>query len=207
MLMRLDLADPAVADQLHGEPEVAAELAALLAAGLEDDLGLGDLLDQLPAFGDIVRQRFLAVDVLAGAGGEDAGEWRASGREWRSRTASSPFRSSSFRKSLERCAALVLALLVLAVAVLDASSGHRRGVRATTSQTATTWTSPMPRKPPRWPRPMTPTPMKPRLMRSLAAFGSSASSWPASGSAAELAAMDCRKRRRERERVMMAFLR
>ena len=59
------LADPAVADQLGGQAELAAHLGALLAAGLEDLAGRADGLDQGLGLGDGQRQRLLAVDVLA----------------------------------------------------------------------------------------------------------------------------------------------
>src|SRR5262249_32755183 len=45
----LHLAQEAAADQLAGQPEPAAELAALLAAGLEHDLRLPGLVGDAPA--------------------------------------------------------------------------------------------------------------------------------------------------------------
>src|SRR5262249_42303235 len=58
-----ELADPAVADQLAGLPE--ARVAALLAAGLEDALGVAPRRDEALALVDRQRERLLAVDVLA----------------------------------------------------------------------------------------------------------------------------------------------
>src|SRR5205823_4380221 len=71
---RLHLADAAVADELAGPAEAAAELAPLLAAGLEDDLVLADRVHDLPPLGDGHGQRLLAIDVLAGPGRQDAGD-------------------------------------------------------------------------------------------------------------------------------------
>ncbi len=48
------------------------EFAALLTAGLEDDIVLRDRIDDPPALGDVVRQRLLAVDVLFRPSGENA---------------------------------------------------------------------------------------------------------------------------------------
>src|SRR5205823_12841318 len=54
---RLDLADAAVADVLDGLAESAVELAALLAAGLEDHLALRHRIDDGPSLGDGEGQR------------------------------------------------------------------------------------------------------------------------------------------------------
>ena len=62
----LDLADAAGADQLDRQAEHAAELGALLAAGLQDAAGVLDHLLDRQRLGDGQRQRLLAVDVLAG---------------------------------------------------------------------------------------------------------------------------------------------
>ena len=70
----LDLADAAVPHQLAGEAEFAAELAALLAADLENPAGvLGDL-DHGLALVDGEGERLLAVDVLLFAHGLDGDE-------------------------------------------------------------------------------------------------------------------------------------
>ncbi len=61
---RLQVADPAVADQLAGAAE--AMVRPLLAAGLEDDVMLAHRVAHGAALGDRQRQRLLAVDVLAG---------------------------------------------------------------------------------------------------------------------------------------------
>ena len=71
---RLHLADAAVADDLDGLAEASAELAPLLAADLENDRILGDGVHDLPPFGNAVRQRLLAIDVLPGVGRQDAGD-------------------------------------------------------------------------------------------------------------------------------------
>src|SRR5262249_49710644 len=68
----LQFADAAVAHALGGQAEHSTELAALLAAGLEDYLRLLYRVHDGPALGDIVGERLLAIDVLAGAGGLDA---------------------------------------------------------------------------------------------------------------------------------------
>ena len=65
----LQVADPAVADQLAGAAE--SLVGTLLAAGLEDDLGLVDRVAHRAALGDRQRQRLLAVDVLPGLAGRD----------------------------------------------------------------------------------------------------------------------------------------
>src|SRR5262245_5321684 len=69
---RLHLANAAVAHALRCLAEHAAVFAALLAAGLENDLRFLDLVHNDAALGDIVRQRLFAVNVLAGAGSVDA---------------------------------------------------------------------------------------------------------------------------------------
>ena len=69
---RLDLADPAVADQLHGL--AGGGVRPLLLAGLKDPLVLANRLDHLPPFADRVAQGLLAVHVLAGLAGMDAGQ-------------------------------------------------------------------------------------------------------------------------------------
>ena len=62
----LDLAEAAGADQLDRQAEQAAEVGALLAAGLQDAAGVLDRLLDRQRLGDGQRQRLLAVDVLAG---------------------------------------------------------------------------------------------------------------------------------------------
>src|SRR5262249_50033487 len=66
---RLQIADPAVADQLAGAAEIA--VGTLLAAGLENAAMLLDRVRHGSALGDGQRERLLAINVLAGAGGGD----------------------------------------------------------------------------------------------------------------------------------------
>jgi len=63
------IADAAVANELARPPEVV--LGALLAAGQPYNAVFFHCIANRPALGDVVSERFLAVNVLSGAGGHD----------------------------------------------------------------------------------------------------------------------------------------
>ena len=69
---RLDLANPSVADQFDGLPR--GGVGSLHLAGLEHPLVLANRLDHHPPLADRVAQRLLAVHVLSGLAGMDAGK-------------------------------------------------------------------------------------------------------------------------------------
>ena len=69
--MRVELAELPAVDQFHGLLEIGD--AAALGAGLEDPLRAVDGVGQLLAGGDGDAARLLAIDVLAGFGGQDRG--------------------------------------------------------------------------------------------------------------------------------------
>ncbi len=71
----VDFLEPAqalVADEFAGEVKIAA--AALLRAGLENDLVVAHGLDDVAALVHGERERFLAIDILPGFGGGDIDE-------------------------------------------------------------------------------------------------------------------------------------
>ena len=76
-----DLAELSRADDLDGLLEMGRR--PLLGAHGHDLVGLAGRLDHGLAFGDVVRDRLLDVDVFAGQHGVDRRAGRASGRAWR----------------------------------------------------------------------------------------------------------------------------
>ena len=75
------VADDAFAQQLHGLDH--HRRAAALRAVLHERLVALRGLDQQPAFANVVRDRLLDVDVLAGVAGQDRRRANANGRAWR----------------------------------------------------------------------------------------------------------------------------
>ena len=61
---RLEATNSAIPDKLHGLPEPVVELAALLAAGLENDVVLLHRIHQQASLVDILCEGFLAINVL-----------------------------------------------------------------------------------------------------------------------------------------------
>src|SRR5207253_2237989 len=98
--------------------EMAAELAALLAPGLEDDLIGLDGIDDLAAFADGVRQWLLAVDVLLRLRRHDARDRMPMVRR-RDDDGIDVLAVQELGEVFVRLAPLVVPLLVLAVALLD----------------------------------------------------------------------------------------
>ena len=72
-LHALDLADDAVADDFAGDAEFLV-VRALLGAGLEDLLAAAHGFDEREGLMDVVRERLLAVHVLAGVDRGDGGD-------------------------------------------------------------------------------------------------------------------------------------